>query len=145
MVDGRVGILIETKVINYNGKLEEELSKLLDKYNGDFAIQSFNIFSILWFKKNRKNYIRGLLSSDFKKRNDINSLKKSICKTLISDIFLKTDFISYDIRALPNIYVKNKRKRKIILGWTVRNKKQYETAKKYCDNLICENMTYYEN
>ena len=145
LVDGRVGILIETKVINYNGKLEEELSKLLDKYNGDFAIQSFNIFSILWFKKNRKNYIRGLLSSDFKKRNDINSLKKSICKTLISDIFLKTDFISYDIRALPNIYVKNKRKRKIILGWTVRNKKQYETAKKYCDNLICENMTYYEN
>ncbi len=140
LVDGKVGLLIETKVIKHNGKLEEELSKLLDNYNGSFAIQSFNIFSILWFKKNRKDYIRGLLSSDFKKRKDINSLKKNIAKTLILDILLKTDFISYDINALPNSYVKNKRKRKLILGWTVKSKKDYEKAINYCDNLIVDKM-----
>ena len=46
LVNGKAGLLIETKVIRFNGKLEEELSKLLDNYKGPFAVQSFNIFSI---------------------------------------------------------------------------------------------------
>ena len=61
------------------------------------------------------------------------------------DFFLKSDFIAYDIKALPNSYVKSKRKNKIILGWTIRNKKDYDMASKYCDNLICENMDKYKN
>lgn len=143
LVDGKVGLLIEIKTSKFNGKLEKELTKRLDTYNGLYAVQSFNPMSILWFKKNKKNYIRGLLSSDFKNRKDINNLKKNIIKTLISDVFLKTDFIAYDIRALPNIYVKSKRKNKLVLGWTVRSKDDYNKAIKYCDNLICENMNEY--
>lgn len=145
LVDGKVGLLIETKTSKFNGKLEKELSKLLDDYKGLFAIQSFNPSSILWFKKNRKNYIRGLLSSDFKKRKDITNLKKNLAKCLIADVFLKTDFISYDINALPNNYVKSKRNNKLILGWTIRTKKDYDKAIKYCDNLICENMEKYRD
>ena len=144
LVDGKVGILIETKVIKHNGKLEEELSKLLDNYNGDFAIQSFNLLSVYWFKKNRKEYIRGLLSSKFKNNKDINNLSRNLSKTLISDIVLKTDFISYDIKALPNGFVERKRKNKLILGWTIRNKNDYQKAIKYCDNFICEGMDEYK-
>lgn len=145
LVDGKVGLLIETKTSKFNGKLEKELSNLLDNYNGLFAIQSFNPSSVLWFKKNRKNYIRGLLASDFKNRKDISNLRKNIIKTLITDIILKTDFIAYDIKSLPNSYVKSKRKSKLILGWTIRGKKDYEKAIKYCDNLICENMEEYKD
>ena len=37
--------------------------------------------------------------------------------------------------------VKNFRKKTyIILGWTVRNKDDFEKGRKYCDNLICENF-----
>ncbi len=38
LVDGKVGLLIETKIGKFNGKLEEELVKQLDNYKGDFAI-----------------------------------------------------------------------------------------------------------
>lgn len=145
LIDGKVGLLIEIKIGKFNGSLEKELTKCLDSYNGKFAVQSFNPSSILWFKKYRNNYIRGLLSSDFKNNSDINDLKKNIAKSLVADVILKTDFIAYDIKALPSIYVENKRKRKLVLGWTVRNKEDYETAIKYCDNLICENMQYYKN
>lgn len=145
LVDGKVGLLIETKTSKFNGCLEKELSKRLDNYNGLFAIQSFNPMSVLWFKKNKKDYIRGLLASDFKNRKDISNLRKNIIKTLITDIIIKTDFISYDLRALPSKYVESKRKSKLILGWTIRNKKDYEKAIKSCDNLICEHMEKYDN
>ncbi len=145
LVDGKVGLLIETKTSKFNGKLEKELSKRLDDYNGLFAIQSFNPMSILWFKKNEKSYIRGLLSSDFKHDKSVSNLRKNLAKCLVADIILKTDFISYDIRSLPNHYIKTKRKSKLILGWTIRNKKNYDKAIKYCDNLICENMEKYRD
>lgn len=145
LIDGKVGLLIETKNSSNNTKLEQLLSEKLDNYKGDFAIQSFYPLSILWFKKNKKDYIRGILSSDFKKHKDMSNLRKNILKCLVFDIFLKSDFIAYDIKALPNSYVKSKRKNKIILGWTIRNKKDYDMASKYCDNLICENMDNYKN
>lgn len=145
LIDGKVGLLIEIKTAKFKGKLESMLSKLLDNYNGSFAIQSFNPLSILWFKKNKKSYIRGLLSSDFRHNKKINDLKKFLLKTLFIDIILKTDFIAYDIRALPNSYVKSKRKSKLILGWNVRTKKDHDKAIKYCDNLICENMEKLKN
>lgn len=145
LVDGKVGLLIETKTSKFDGRLEKELVKRLDDYNGSFAIQSFNPISILWFKKNRKNYIRGLLSSDFKHNKNVSNLRKNIMKSLILDIILKTDFIAYDIKALPNSYVNSKRNRKLILAWTIRNKKNYDKAIKYCDNLICENMDEYKS
>lgn len=142
LIDGKTGLLIETKVVKFNGKLEEKLSEILDNYKGDFAIQSFNVFSINWFKKNKKNYLVGILSSDFNKW-DIGNLKKWIAKTLIMDIFLKADFIAYDIKALPSKYIENKRKSKLILAWTIRTKQDYEKALLYSDNVIAENMSDY--
>ena len=140
LINGKVSILIETKV-EKTGKLEELLSNMLDNYKGDFAIQSFNPFSILWFKKHRKNYVVGILSSDFKRRKKMNIIKKKILKSLILDKLLKSDFISYDIRALPSKYIK--KNKKIVLGWTVKDKENYDKSRKYCDNEICENMAQY--
>ena len=141
-VDGKVPLLIETKMLKYNSILEQELSKILDNYNGLFAIQSFNPFSINWFKNNKKNYIIGLLSSNFKKWN-LCYPKKIIGKTLLLDLFLKVDFIAFDLKAMPNKYIDKKKNKKLVLGWTIRCKEDYENANKYFDNIICENMNDY--
>lgn len=143
LIDGKVGLLIETKNSSNNTKLELLLSEKLDNYKGEFAIQSFYPLSILWFKKNKKNYIRGILSSDFKKHKDMSNLKKNILKCLVFDIFLKSDFIAYDIKALPNSYVESKRKNKLILSWNIKNAKDYNKALEYSDNIIGENMKDY--
>ena len=47
LIDKKVFLLIETKVLDFDGELEKELSKILDNYDGDFAIQSFNIYSVI--------------------------------------------------------------------------------------------------
>lgn len=142
LVNGRVPILIETKFHNRYGVLEKILINELSNYKGLYAIQSFYPLSLLWFKTNTKHIPIGLLSSNFK--NNSNSLKKLIGKTLILDLFFKTDFISYDVKGLPNNYLLLKKDKKEIVIWTIKNKKDYDLAKKYTDALICENMYKYE-
>ncbi|MBQ9013003.1 MAG: hypothetical protein IJ094_05490 [Bacilli bacterium] len=132
-------LLIETKTIKFNGKLEKELSKLLDNYNGSFAIQSFNHYSIYWFKKNRKNYIRGIISTNpFK-------VGINIFDTILYNIILKVNFISYNLKLLPNSYISSMRKKLPVIGWTIKDEKNYNKALKYCDNEICEHMNMYIN
>lgn len=138
-VSGKVPLLIEIKTGAKVGKLEEKVSELLDEYGGNFAIQSFSIKTLLWFKKHRNNYVRGLLSGDFLDKN-ISNLRKWIGKTVISDVVLKTDFIAYDVKALPNKYISNIRQQKPVIGWTVKDKNTYDKMVKYCDNLIAENI-----
>ena len=137
LVNGKVNLLIETKVKKYNAKLEKELSKILDYYSGFFAIQSFNFLSINWFKRNREKYIIGVLASNFKNKK-INLIYKIISKTLLFDKILKVDFISYDIRNTPNKYIIKKRKQKPILGWTFKNITELNEKSKYFDIIIAE-------
>ena len=64
LVQGKVPILIEYKFDTKVGHLEKETTKLLDNYKGDFAVQSFHPLTVLWFKLNRPNYVRGQLVSN---------------------------------------------------------------------------------
>lgn len=140
LVNGRVPILIETKYHNRYGVLEKILINELSNYKGLYAIQSFYPMSLLWLKRNTKDIPIGLLSSNFK--NDLNRLKSIIGKTLILDLFFKTDFISYDVKCLPNNYLSYKRNKKKIVIWTIKNKKDYDLARQYTDSLICENFDW---
>lgn len=140
LVNGRVPILIETKYHNRYGVLEKILINELSNYKGIYAIQSFYPMSLLWLKRNTKDIPIGLLSSNFK--NDLNRLKSIIGKTLILDLFFKTDFISYDVKGLPNNYLSYKRDKKKIVIWTIKNKKDYDLARQYTDSLICENFDW---
>ena len=140
LVNGRVPILIETKYHNRYGVLEKILINELSNYKGLYAIPSFYPMSLLWLKRNTKNIPIGLLSSNLK--NDSNRLKSIIGKTLILDLFFKTDFISYDVKGLPNNYLSYKRDKKKIVIWTIKNKKDYDLARQYTDSLICENFDW---
>lgn len=142
LVAGKVPLLIEIKAGLTVGNLEKTVAKLLDEYEGNFAIQSFSIKSLWWFKKRRSNYVRGLISGIFLDKKASN-LSSWIEKTIVSGLLLRTDFIAYDVNALPSKYISNLRKQKPVIGWTVRNKKTYNKAVKYCDGLIGENMSSY--
>ena len=122
IVNGKVPILIEIKDMSDNNKIEEELVKLLDTYNGKFAIQSTNPKVIDWFHKNKKDYVKGLII--------FNDLNYKIFKKYIK----KTDFITVYKKQLP---FKNK---KMVIGWTIKNKEEFVKYRLMADNLICENI-----
>lgn len=139
LVDGKVPIIIELKSDTKCGLLEEEVIKILKKYKGKYAIKSFNPLSVRYFKKHYPEAIRGQLVSSFKNKK-ISKLKKLLFSNMFFNFITKPDFISYDIKALPNKKISKLRDNKLILGWTVRNINDLEKAKKYCDNYICENI-----
>ncbi len=137
LVSGKVPLLIEIKPYTKGNKIEKEVVKLLDGYNGYFAIQSFSPFIIYWFKKNRPNYIRGqLLTNTY----NYNSIVNGIYKYMLFNKFTNPDFICYNIKGLPNKQIKKVRKTKPIIGWTIKKESQIKKYNNYCDNFICDNI-----
>ena len=137
LIDGKVPLLIEIKNAEKVGRLERKLVELLKNYKGKYAVQSFNPFVINWFKKNAPNVLRGQLSSNMKNEN---LFKRLVLKNMLLNFWTNPDFISYSVNDLSFEKAKKIRKEYILLGWTVRNKDDYEKLKNEYDNLICENF-----
>lgn len=144
LVNGKVPIIIELKTDTKCGSLEEEIINILKQYKGQYAIKSFNPFSIYWLKKHNPEIVRGQLASNFKNEK-MNIIKKVFLKNMILNFITKPDFISYGIDGLPNRKVEKYRKTNLVLGWTITNKFEMQKAKKYCDNMICENLVDLDN
>lgn len=137
IVSGKIPLLIELKPYNKGKKLEKECTKILDKYKGYFAIQSFSPFTIYWFKKNKESYIRGqLLTNTY----NYNFIVNSIYKYMLFNKFTNPDFICYNIKGLPNKQIEKIRNSKPVIGWTVKKQEQIDKYNKYCDNFICDNI-----
>lgn len=141
-VDGKVPIIIELKKDVKVGSLEKETMKILKEYKGKYAIKSFDPLRVLWFKINHPEIIRGQLAAGFK-NDKMNFLKKMFLRNMWFNFITKPDFVSYNVDSFPNKNVEKYKGKKIILGWTVRNREQMIKAKKYCDNFICENIEEY--
>lgn len=137
VVNGIVPLLVELKPYTKGHILEKECVKLLDYYEGYFAIQSFDPMCIYWFKRNRKDYIRGQLLTN---RYNYNFITNIIYEHMIFNVFTKPDFISYNIKGLPNKKISKVRDKLVVLGWTVKNKEELIKYQDYCDNFICENV-----
>ena len=63
-VDGRVPLLVEIKAYHIPGKFEENIVELLSEYEGPFAVQSYNAFSLKYVKKLNPDITIGLLYDD---------------------------------------------------------------------------------
>ena len=122
------------KSINKKYELEKEVANILDKFDYEFAIQSFNILSLRWFKKNSSKYIRCYLV------NVIYSQNKLFNIFILSKLFkynIAPYYIGIDIKSLDNNNSKKARKKYNIIGYTINNKKEYEKYHNLADNFIC--------
>ncbi len=72
-VGGRVPLLVELKGESGNTALCPAVAALLDEYSGEWCVESFNPLLLRWFKKHRKNAVRGLLSTDLIKEKKSGS------------------------------------------------------------------------
>ena len=138
--ENKVPLLIEIKAEKKIGRLETALYLLLRTYKGQFAVQSFNPFSVRWFKKNAPQMVRGQLASMFEE-DEMSFLKKFLLRSLFFNFLTKPQFVSYHVKDIPNKYVERARKKGVkILAWTVTNQLTYEEKKLHIDNIIFENF-----
>lgn len=134
-INGKVPVIVELKYDTKVGLLEKELVKQLDNYKGKYAVMSFNPLIVRWFKKNRKDYVRGLLVS-----NKSKTIVEKILHNLLLLNICKPDFISCNYKMFNNKKIVKYKKNNLVLAWTIKNKKNFDKYCKYFDNLTCENM-----
>ena len=136
LVNGKVPILVEIESEDKIGRLEKRAEEILKAYGGDFAVQSFNPYSLGYFKQNAPHVMRGQLSTVFTKKEVPSFFKRRALTRMSLNNISQPDFISYNAEFLPNKYVS-----KIglpTLAQPVRSQSQADKLSEYCDNIIFE-------
>lgn len=138
IVNGKVLLMIELKNKGKVGLLESKTYELLKQYQGPFVIQSFNPYSLYWFKKQAPHIIRGQLSGSFRGEK-LSYYKKVLLRKMKLNRLSEPHFINYEINYLHQLPKKYKEQKEIpIIGWTARNVKQYKKGMKLCSNVVFE-------
>jgi len=141
LVNGKVSLLIDIKNGTTFGILENELLKSLKSYKGYIAVHSFSPYSRYWIKKNFPLIDTGQLVSAFDTSNSILN-QSAIAANKLFRLFAKPDFLSCNIDLLPGLWTEKLRQNGIpVLSWTIKTKEQLDTAKRYSDNYIWENLS----
>jgi glycerophosphoryl diester phosphodiesterase len=140
LVGGRVPLLIEVKNRGEVGPTEERLAELLSGYRGPFAVQSFNPFTLDWFRRHHPEIPRGQLAGDFR-GEALRWYKKVLLRNLLLNAWSRPHFVGYDVRCLPHAAVTRARQCGVaVLAWTVDTAEKLETARRLADNIIFESI-----
>ncbi|MCM2323893.1 MAG: glycerophosphodiester phosphodiesterase [Oligoflexia bacterium] len=141
LVSGRVPLLIEIKREQGSAAYEDRVLGELRDYRGAFAIQSFNPFSIAWFKREAPEVPCGLLSGRFE-GSPLAWPKRLALKYLLPVPFVCPDFISYELEGMPMAYLAMARKVTglPLLFWTIRSDEALRRARALGGNVIFENV-----
>lgn len=137
LIRGQVPVLIEIKNPGQVGPLETALLNLLQSYRGEVAVQSFNPFSLAWFKHQAPSVMRGQLASQ-----GANGSRWWPVQILRSQMLFnwasQPDFIAYQLEALPNLVTSLTRAglKLPLLAWTIRSDQDRQRAETWADNYI---------
>ena len=137
LVKGCVPLLIEVKRAKNYRRTCLALLNSLSNYTGKVQIQSFDVRIVRWFLRKRK-YKTGLLISANPKEQYYWYYLLVNSASFVKN-FVRPDFVSYDLRGIPTSFLKKIRAGHIpIYLWTIRTKKELQTAHKYGDFYIAE-------
>ncbi|MEF8813799.1 MAG: glycerophosphodiester phosphodiesterase family protein [Halovenus sp.] len=136
-VDGHVPILVELKGRGLPGRLEATVAGVLDTYDGAFAVQSFNPLSVLWFRRNRPDWPRGLLGG---KPESVTPPERLVATYLLGRRLCAPDFLAYEYDRLPAWAVTCAPTDLPVLAWTIRSEPERRRALRHADNVIFEDI-----
>jgi len=147
-VDGRVPLIIEIKNEGKVGEMERMIYDMLKGYKGLYAVQSFNPYTLKWFRQNAPEVLRGQLSGSFvisayeheyAGTTILPWYKKFILSNLLLDFESKPNFIVYETENVSNNTLDDLKKLGVpVLGWTIDTKEEYNKVEKYFDNFVVE-------
>lgn len=140
LVDGRVPVLVEVKNYARPNRLEPAVASALEEYDGEFAVQSFNPWTVGWFRRQRPDWLRGQVAGSLQEVQ-VDAYKKHLLKRFAMNWESQPNFVAYESERLPYWPVTLHRKAGLpVLAWTVRTKAELERVREHADNVIFENV-----
>lgn len=130
---GKTPLIVELKAERGNhNALSEAVAKVLDAYEGDFCIESFDPRVVRWFKKNRPQVCRGQLSYNFlkSKKNNLPFWQRFMMSKLWVNCMGYPDFVAYgffDRNDISLRFCRDVQKMQIVY-WTIRNRRGLDEA-----------------
>jgi glycerophosphoryl diester phosphodiesterase len=120
--------------------IEPAVARVVRAYSGRAAVISWNVFSVLWFRRHAPDIPRGLVVTSFwESRHFSNRLMVQAAHLLPAAALTDAHFLAHDVRHLPTHLSKRYRRRgKPVLTWTVRTTADRSHAAQYADAMIFE-------
>lgn len=144
LFEGKTPLVVELKSErgNYDA-LTEAACKLLDEYQVNYCIESFDPRCLMWLKKHRGEIVRGQLSHSYLKpgkAGDLGKVKCFVLQNLLLNFTTRPDFIAYCYDDRDNLSVRLCRKIYKVqeVNWTITKKEDMEEAEKAGNLVIFE-------
>ena len=144
-VDGQVPVLLDLKTEDENyGMLCSRVSRLLDGYDGVFAVQAADPMAVRWFRNHRPEYIRGQVM-EYGERCGCGAactLRNFIRHNLLTNFLTAPDFVTCNTEDRTNLSLRLCRflYRVQTMEWGVHDMAGYELVKTDESLVIFEDM-----
>ena len=143
--DTGLPLLIELKCVKRNHKeLVKAVAERLDRYKGEYVIESFDPRVLLEYRKQRPEVIRGQLAQNFfKSREGLPFYQVVMLTNLMLNIFTKPDFIAYKFADRKNPVLRSiiRRKGYDEMSWTIKSAEAFRTVRRDGSVPIFEQIT----
>ncbi len=139
IIHGAVPVIVDIKPIDRWKKIAIRTASILDKYEGEYCIESSHPYILAWFKNNRPDILRGQLSCDmFRSHIKMGIIRKFLLSSLLMNHYSRPDFISYNHKHLDQWSYKLCRKyfKPVSALWTVKNEEEMYKADKEVEGSI---------
>lgn len=142
LVDGQVPLLVEYKLDKVDTAVCAKTQALLDEYQGDYVIQCFHPFALLWYEAKAPHVARGYLSKDFvKEAGEDASILDFVLSHMLLNFVMKPDFISYQFSDADHPALQWAQ----LIGaktacWTLKSQEDYEGVKGQFDMYIFDSF-----
>lgn len=140
LVDGRTPLIVELKIEAGDLSLCPIADKLLADYKGLYCVETFNPLGLLWYRRYRKNVVRGQLSNAFLRENEYRGVLYYFLQNLLLNFLGRPDFIAYN-----HFYPRILSRRiccglfgAVSVGWTIKSMEELQMARQYFDLYIFE-------
>lgn len=139
---GKAPMIVELKPERGNhAALADATCKMLDEYDIDYCMESFDPRAVAWLKKNRPEIIRGQLTEDFlhNPKSKLPWIVKLFMSKNLSNFLSRPDFVAYkfaDRKSTLSLYFCRKQMESVT--WTVTTEEDYTVAKEEGWTVIFE-------
>lgn len=139
IIDGRVPLIMEVKMVDAKTRVCELASKELENYKGVYCMESFHPFAVRWYRKNRPEVVRGQLAANFKKEGQKEGIQEGLVHFLLINVLGRPDFVAYSHKSAGNLSRNLTRVwGATAVAWTIRSQEELDRNKKKFDLFIFE-------